>query len=458
MRNILLFASGSLLATACNSGIENTLEKAPNSPPVANAGDNITQTADLPVQLNGAGSYDPDGDDIILHWGFDTAPEGSIYGSDSWTLVNNNTVAPTTTFIPDGPGTYVVSLWVEDANGLASATDYAIVTITDGAVPIADAGPELAGAVGDLLTLDGTRSFDPYSRDLTYQWSFASVPSMSSVSTVDNPTASVTTFIPDVGGVYVAALVVSNGVATSIPDTAIIRVTSDVPTAPTAVTGSPLAVEDCTLATVDGSGSFDPNGETLTYNWTVISAPAQSNATSANFADPSAAVTTFFPDVAGDYLLGLAVYDGHAWSDVAMQEVTATERSYNSPPNVTLATVDPIDGGTAECKETGYTYSCDECAPQTITLGKDAAVFDPDGDALSYHWEALSDDAEISDPNALETEAELTNAEPTEPGACEDVSYEFQLTVTDCVGEVTTSIVTYVVTCCGVEESTGTTP
>lgn len=457
MRNILLLATGAVLAIGCQDTENALLEKEGNNPPVANAGDNITQSADTPIDLNGAGSYDPDGDDLIFHWAFDTAPPGSVFAGDSWTLINNNTVEPTTSFVPDAPGTYVVSLWVEDPYKAASTADYVVVTVQEGVAPVADAGPELDGAVGDLITLDGTRSYDAASRDLTYQWTFASLPSDSSLTAVDSPAGDVTTFTPDAGGVYVAALIVNNGVTSSAPDTAIVRIASDVPTAPTAVTGDPISAEDCTAVPLDGSGSFDPNGEPLQYKWSLVNQPAQSSASDASFADTSAATTTFYPDVAGDYVLGLTVSDGNTWSDVSLQNITAEERSYNTPPSIEAGEDQAIDGGEAECTETGYTYSCDECLEQTVALGADAAVSDADGDPLTITWEVLSGEAVIADPTALNTMVTLSDAEPEEPGTCADSVYEFQLTVTDCYGDTVTDIVTYTVTCCGVEEGSGTT-
>ena len=458
MRNTLILVAGVAMAAGCQDSETSLLEKTSNSPPVANAGDNIVQDADIPVQLNGAGSYDPDGDAILFHWGFDTAPVGSVFGTDTWTMVNNNTVEPTTSFMPYAPGTYVVSLWVEDVKGNASSADYVIVTVNDGTAPIADAGPELSGAVGDLMTLDGTRSHDPHSRPLTYQWSFASIPNGSTLTAVDTPTGDVTTFTPDLGGVYVAALVVNNGVVSSSPDTAIVRVVSDVPGEPVPLPGDDISdAADCTMVPLDGSGSFDPNGEPLSYQWSVVSTPPQSQATDASIAEPTAAVTTFFPDVGGDYLLGLTVSDGNTWSDVETLTVAVAERSYNTPPAIEAGANKSIDAGEAECAESGYTYRCDECLDQTVALGDDAAANDADGDPLTIQWEVLSGDAEIADPTSLTTTVRLTEAEPTEPGACEDYVYEFQLTVTDCVGETVTDIVTYTSTCCGVEEASGTT-
>jgi MYXO-CTERM domain-containing protein len=60
-------------------------------------------------------------------------------------------------------------------------------------------------------------------------------------------------------------------------------------------------------STVDGSGSTDPSGRSLTYLWHLSSVPQGSALTDAAFADPSAAMTTFEPDVGGAYGVTLAV-------------------------------------------------------------------------------------------------------------------------------------------------------
>jgi hypothetical protein len=449
MRSLPLRAMLLVAGVGCSTEAE--LYKAiQNTAPVAKAGDDLRQSADQPVNLNGGGSYDPDGDAITFHWGFDYAPAGSAYAGDTWTLPNNHSTEPTTGFLPDLPGTYVVQLYVEDGAGAQSPVDTVLVDVLDGTAPVADAGPDLSGADGDLFTLDGSRSFDPYSRDLRYEWTFSSVPSSSALTALTSADTAVSSFVADVGGVYVVSLVVDNGLTRSTPDVAVVRVIGD-PGPPEAVLASSASGEDCSAIPVDGSGSFDPNGDPLRYKWWLEDAPNGSRATDDNFADPSSAATTFYPDIAGTYTLALSVSDGESWSTPALMELVADERAFNTAPTVDAGTGGAVDAGTGECRTSGYSYVCSDCADQIVPLGADAVVGDADGDALQVRWELLStSSAVITDPAALSTTAELSDVAPTAPSACESVLFEFQLTATDCTGATSTDIVSYTVSCCGV--------
>ena len=79
-------------------------------------------------------------------------------------------------------------------------------------------------------------------------------------------------------------------------------------TAPTALPGAPQTVLAGAVVQLDGSGSSDPEHDTLHYQWTLTTKPAGSATTlvQADTAKPS-----FTPDVAGDYVATLVVNDGN---------------------------------------------------------------------------------------------------------------------------------------------------
>src|SRR3989304_5627522 len=89
--------------------------------------------------------------------------------------------------------------------------------------------------------------------------------------------------------------------------------------APVANAGPNQSVTNGDVVALDGSGSTDPEGDTLTYSWVMTSSPGGSNAalSSATAVSPS-----FTADLAGDYVMALIVNDGAA--DSAPDTVTGT--------------------------------------------------------------------------------------------------------------------------------------
>ncbi len=425
--------------------------------PIANAGPDQSVPAGEPATMDGTSSYDPTGETLIYHWSLDHLPSGSSLSTMEAPFSDNHSAdASTSRFTPDLEGTYVVELTVN--NGIQdSEPDFAIVTATSAEIlPVADAGEDQTVPVGTSASLDGSGSYDPLGRSLTYQWSLVSTPDGSSLSSssIGGSTTVTAVLAPDVKGEYLVSLVVDNGSATSDADAAIITATSD-NSAPTANAGEDLATPDCTSVVLDCSASVDPDGDTLTYYWAVQEKPASSSAGTGSFSDRTSATPTFWVDVAGSYILSCSVNDGEVWSSPDQMGINASERKENNVPVVEAGSDQNAPGGTADCVEDGYGYACEECPAINMILGKDASIFDKDADPMESEWTVVEGDATIADPSQTTTTVSLTGAEPVEPGACEDTSYVMQLSATDCPGAVSTDTVTFTVTCCGVMDTAG---
>jgi hypothetical protein len=81
---------------------------------------------------------------------------------------------------------------------------------------------------------------------------------------------------------------------------------------PVADAGAPVWALAGEPVSVGSTGSSDPNDDTLTFRWTVLSVPAGSTVTAVS--DDDAEITTFLPDIEGPYTLELTVSDGAATS------------------------------------------------------------------------------------------------------------------------------------------------
>lgn len=271
-----------------------------NSAPVANAGTDQMVYVNDPVTLDGSGSTDVDGDLLIYTWAFTAKPADS-------TATLNDPHAVNPTFTVDKAGTYVVSLIVND--GTVDSQPDTVVVSTINTVPISDAGPDqLIIHIGSTVQLNGSQSYDLEGDAITCQWAFTSKPAGSNAS-LSNADSATPTFVADVRGEYVIPLVVTDGMYQSDPDTVVVNFTNITPVAH-AGTGQSVYVGD--TVTLDGSGSTDANGDTLSYTWAFTSVPAGSSATIAN---PTGEVTSFVPDIADTYVVQLIVNDGTVDSD-----------------------------------------------------------------------------------------------------------------------------------------------
>jgi PKD repeat protein len=169
--------------------------------PVADAGGSRTVPIGQLVTLLGSGS-DPDGTPVEFAWVMVSAPATSAAS-----LGDATTATPS--FTPDLPGDYLVRLTVSNASGQATST--ATITAIN-PPPVANPGGNRSAYVGDAVALDAHAS-DPDGEPLTIAWTLVSRPTGSAAALASTTTAT-TTLVPDVAGLYLVSLVVSDPGAT----------------------------------------------------------------------------------------------------------------------------------------------------------------------------------------------------------------------------------------------------
>jgi PKD domain len=284
---------------------------ATNGAVVANAGVDQTVHVGTLVILDGTGSNDPSGQVPLTYaWSFTSKPVGSTV-----TLSNPSSVNPS--FTPDVVGDYHIQLVVTNIAGRASPP--AIVTVsTANSPPVADAGPDQAVTViGTSVPLDGSHSYDPDGQPITYQWSILSKPPGSNAS-LSGPTSAKPSFVADVHGDYSIQLIVIDSLgAASKPATIKVSFNN---IAPVASAGLSRSVDVRQTVSLNGTGSSDANGDSLTYKWSLTSLPSGSTAVISN---PTAPNASFVPDVPGTFVVQLTVNDGTVNSLPATAEIMA---------------------------------------------------------------------------------------------------------------------------------------
>lgn len=168
-----------------------------------------------------------------------------------------------------------------------------------------------------------------------------------------------------------------------------------------AIAPLPGAVFVAQPMTLDGSASSDPDGNSLTWAWAVVTRPAGSSAALQQAATSRAGFT---PDRAGSYEVRLTVSDG-----ALLDSRTATFTTTNTPPVAAAGLPQTAAVGT------------------TITLDGSRS-FDVDGSALTYSWTVLS-----RPPSSGASPSDAAAVMPTvfidAPG-----NYLFQLVVRDTNG------------------------
>jgi hypothetical protein len=250
------------------------------------------------VELDGRASADANGDTLTYRWRVATRPKNSVAMIDS-------PDAALASFTPDRGGNYGIELVVSD--GELESPPRLVTLIANNARPQSFAGADSLAPLGQPARADGSASRDADGDVLAYRWRIVTQPlaSVAELMGADTPRP---TLIPDVRGVYTLGLVVDDGDSESPEDQ--VRLGGG-------ITGGP-PIADAGAATtgvlglwnaLDGSASRDPDGDPLTYRWTVQAAPPGSLA-QAEFDPADAARTRFRPAKEGTYTLALVADDG----------------------------------------------------------------------------------------------------------------------------------------------------
>jgi PKD repeat protein len=158
-------------------------------------------------------------------------------------------------------GTHKVTLIVDDNVGTKCSVATLQKQITVNSPPIADAGSDIEMCVKSgeelVVNFDGSGSSDPDADELAYYWDFGDG---------ENATGQFAEHTYKKGGAYTVKLLVDDGVGSqcsSDSDT----ITARLNTQPVADAGPNLV---CCLgqeAVFDGSGSYDADGDMLSYHW-----------------------------------------------------------------------------------------------------------------------------------------------------------------------------------------------
>ena len=221
--------------------------------PIADAGPDRVVYLNQTVSFNTSGSYDPEGNTTTHKWSFGDG------NSTGW--LNNASITHTYTQLGD----YTMKLMVSD--GYMNETDTCDIQVVmpppPNNAPIANAGRNLTAFVDQSVKFVGNTSYDPDGDNITYNWSFGDG-KYTGWKNKPNATHKYTSH-----GNYTVTLNVTDGFLFH-NDTCWINVSlpSVLNKAPVAKASWVKNAQTNQTVNFTGSGSQDPNNDTLTYNWT----------------------------------------------------------------------------------------------------------------------------------------------------------------------------------------------
>ncbi len=347
-----------------------------NQAPSADAGGDQTVPSEALVTLNGTGSSDPDEDSLSYAW---VQTSGTAVVLSTVTQSSFSFSAPT---VSSGSAVLVFTLTVTDPSG-AQASDQCRITVEAPEAqspinqsPMANAGGDQTVPSEALVTLNGTGSSDPDGDSLSYAWSQTSGTAVV-LSTVTQSSFSFSAPTVSSGSeMLVFTLTVTDPSGAQASDQC--RITVEAPTqtneAPVANAGDNQTVKAQSHVTLDGSGSYAPEGQSLTYLWHQTSgltvALSQSDSIRATFVAP----------------------DNITDTTTLAFELTVTDSQGASSADTCLVVIEPLtatdsDGDGIDDDSDAFPNDPDEWADNDHDGTGDNADTDDDNDGMPDAWE-----------------------------------------------------------------------
>ena len=321
-------ALGTGQARAANSAPTASFDYSPSTP-----------TPDEDVTFDASGSSDSDGSIVEYDW--------KIERSSGTDYLNGKTA---TVAFNEG-GTYDVTLTVTDDDGAtASSTD--AVTVDNPAPDPSFSWSPSPPNPDDDVTFDASGSSDPDGSIVEYDWK------IERSSGTDYFNGKTTTVAFDEGGTYDVELTVTDNGEKTATTTQAVTVENPAPTASFDWSPSSQSKPDPDQdVTFDASGSSDPDGSIVAYDWKI------ERSSGTDYFDGQTVTVAF--DTGGDYDVTLTVTDNGEQSTTKTQTVTVQ----NGAP------------------EANFEWSPDPPNPDEDVTFDASAAWDPDGEVTEYDWE-----------------------------------------------------------------------
>lgn len=314
-------------ATITDNSAYRLIAQTPNGNyrPVADTGGPYAVNINEVITLDGTGSYDRENSPITYLWDFGDG-------------ATSTEMSPTHTYT--ATGTFTITLIVNDgiANSLPVTTT---VTVVGTAAPTIVTPGTYETFYGGVINFDASSSYDPDGDAIYFSWNFG-----------DGTTATGATALHayNAAGSYIATLTVTDKVNVSQQS---ISITIHPNTAPVASVSGPFTTHWRDPITLDGTGSYDPDGQTIvSYQWFIDGQIVSTES-----------VLTYTFGNTGSYSVGLIVSDGYLNSIKLSRLIDVTNDTPIANP-----------GGP-------YTVH------RGIPLGfAGNGSLDPNGDPLTYSW------------------------------------------------------------------------